>query len=92
MTDEITNATAGQIRAFVERVERLKEEIKGLNEDVSDVYKEVKGAGFDVKALKHIVSLRSKDQNEVQEFEAVVELYKDAIGMGFATRAPARAA
>ena len=79
--DDITSATAGQLRAFIERVERLHDERKDLGDDIKDVYAEAKSNGFDVKAIKHIVSLRSKDANEVKEFEEVVSLYKSAIGM-----------
>lgn len=70
-----------QLKAFVERVERLEEEKKALADDIRDVYAEAKGNGFDVKALRHIVKLRKLDVNERKEFEAIIETYMAALGM-----------
>ncbi len=81
MIDGITAATAQQLKSFVERIERLAEERKNIADDIKDVYAEARGNGYDTKAIKHIIAVRSKDSNEVQEFEAVVELYKSALGM-----------
>lgn len=85
-TAEVTDLTArrfakDQLKAFVERVERLEEEKKALSEDIRDVYAEAKGNGFDVKALRHIVALRKLDVNERKEHEAIVETYLAALGM-----------
>lgn len=81
-TDETSQTVAaGQLRAFIERIERLEEEIKSLNDDKRDVYAEMRGVGFDVKAAKTIVRLRRKDQAERQEEEAILDLYKAALGM-----------
>ena len=60
-------AAAGQLRAFVERIERLEEEKKTIGDDIKDVYSEAKGNGFDVKALRTIVRMRKQDANERAE-------------------------
>ena len=69
------------LKAFVERVERLEEEKKALGDDIRDVYKEAKGNGFDVKALRAIVKLRKQDVDERKEHEAILETYMMALGM-----------
>lgn len=69
-----------QIRAFIERVERLSEEKDNIAKDISEVWAEAKGNGFEVKVLKRIVNIR-KDQNSYQEQEAILELYMSALGM-----------
>lgn len=70
-----------QLKAFVERVERLDEEKKSIADDIRDVYAEAKGNGFDVKALRTIVRLRKQDAVERREHEAIVETYMHALGM-----------
>jgi len=70
-----------QLRAFVERVERLEEEKKAIAEDIRDVYAEAKGNGFDVKTLRVVVRLRKQDVNERKEQEAILETYLHALGM-----------
>lgn len=85
MADEVTDSAqtvaAGQLRAFIERIERLEEEKQSLADDIKDVYAEMKGTGFDTKAVRTIVRLRKKDQAERQEEEAILDLYKAALGM-----------
>ena len=85
MTD-IVNETAqtiaaGQLRAFIERVERLEEEKSTITDDIKDVYAEMKGQGYDTKAIRTIVRLRKKDAAERQEQEAMLDLYMSALGM-----------
>jgi uncharacterized protein (UPF0335 family) len=70
-----------QLKAFVERVERLEEEKKAIADDIRDVYAEAKGNGFDVKALRQIVRLRKQDPNERAEAETILETYMQALGM-----------
>ena len=70
-----------QLRAFVERVERLREERKAIDDDIKEVFSEAKGSGFSVPAIKHILKVRAEDQNERAEFEAVVDMYMAALGM-----------
>lgn len=72
---------AGQLRAFIERVERLEEEKKTISEDIREVYAEMKGTGFDTKAVRRLVALRKKDQAERQEAAAILALYAEALGM-----------
>ncbi|SON57224.1 hypothetical protein HDIA_3683 [Hartmannibacter diazotrophicus] len=72
---------AGQLKAFVERIERLEEEKKAIADDIKDVYGEAKGNGFDTKILKQVISLRKKDPAEREEQETILELYMAALGM-----------
>lgn len=84
MDDQAFNTdsvAADQLRAFVERIERVEEDIKERNADKSDIYKEAKMNGFDVKVLRKVVSLRRKDYAERQEEDAILELYLGALGM-----------
>ena len=70
-----------QLKAFIERVERLEEEKKTIADDIRDVYAEAKGNGFDVKALRTIVRLRKQDADERKEQETILETYMHALGM-----------
>lgn len=70
-----------QLRAFVQRIERLDEEAKALNDDRKDVYGEAKGCGFDVKILKRIIAIRRQDRDQRLEEEAILETYMQALGM-----------
>lgn len=70
-----------QLRAFIERIERLEEEKKSIADDIRDVYAEAKGNGYDVKVMRQIVRLRKQEAHERQEEEAILELYKHALGM-----------
>ena len=84
--DEITNETAqtvaaGQLRSFIERVERLEEDRQAIADDIKEVFAEMKGTGFDTKAVRTLIRLRKKDQAERQEEEAILDLYKAALGM-----------
>ncbi len=76
-----TRFAKDQLKAVVERVERLEEEKKALTDDIRDVYAEAKGHGFDVKALRSIVRLRKQDTDERKEQEAILETYMHALGM-----------
>ena len=73
-----------QIRAFIERIERLEEEKASIAGDIKEVYAEAKGNGFDTKVLRKIVSIRKQDHNERMEQEALLELYLTALGMATA--------
>ena len=70
-----------QLKALIERIERLEEEKKTISDDIRDVYAEAKAIGFDVKALRTIVRLRKQDADERKEQEAVLETYMHALGM-----------
>jgi uncharacterized protein (UPF0335 family) len=79
--EDSQTVAAGQLRAFIERIERLEEEKQTLAEDIKEVYAEAKGTGFDTKAVRTLIRLRKKDQAERQEEEAILDLYKAALGM-----------
>jgi uncharacterized protein (UPF0335 family) len=85
MADDITETSqtvaAGQLRALIERIERLEEEKKTIADDIKEVFAEAKGTGFDTKAMRTIIRLRKKDQAERQEEETILDLYKAALGM-----------
>jgi len=72
---------AGQLRSFIERVERIEEEKKALTADVREIYAEAKGHGFDVKVMRAVVRLRAMDKADRQEQEAVLDMYLSALGM-----------
>ena len=76
-----TRFAKDQLKAFVERIERLEEEKKTIADDIRDVYAESKANGFDVKALRSVVRLRKQDVNERNEQQAVLETYMHALGM-----------
>lgn len=80
-----------QIKTFVERVERLEEEIKALNGDKRDIYAEAKGRELNVKILKAVVAHRRKDPSDVAEHDALFTEYLAACGTAVATRAHAHA-
>jgi len=75
------SVAADQLKAFIERIERLEEEKQGIAGDIKDVFAEAKGNGFDVKVMRKILSLRKRDYAERQEEEAILELYMQALGM-----------
>ena len=70
-----------QLRAFIERIERMEEEKEAITADIKEIYAEAKGNGFDTKILRKIISLRKRDANERMEQEALLELYMSALGM-----------
>lgn len=78
MTEEVA---ADRLRLLIERIERLEEEKKAFSDDIKDVYIEAKSAGFDTKAMKRVISLRKKEKAERDAEEAMVEIYKDALGL-----------
>jgi uncharacterized protein (UPF0335 family) len=73
---------AGQLRAFIERIERVNEDIDALSDDRKEIFAEARAMGFDCKAIRTLVRLRKKDEAERQEEEAILDLYKAALGMG----------
>jgi uncharacterized protein (UPF0335 family) len=76
-----TRFAKDQLRAFIERVERLEEEKKTISDDIRDVYAEAKGNGYDVKALRTVVRLRKQDKDERMEQQAILDTYLHALGM-----------
>ncbi|TWA71884.1 uncharacterized protein (UPF0335 family) [Azospirillum baldaniorum] len=78
---DVGGIAADRLRSFVERIERLEEEKRGLQDDVKEVYAEAKGTGFDTKIIRQIIRLRKMDKADRQEQEAILDLYKEALGM-----------
>ena len=76
-----TRFAKDQLKAFIERVERLEEEKKALSDDIRDVYAESKANGFDIKALRAVVRLRKQDAQERNEQQLILETYMNALGM-----------
>ncbi len=75
------NVSAEQLRLFIERIETLEEEKKGIADDIKDVYAEAKGTGFDTKTMKAIVRLRKMEASARAEAEALLDTYKTALGL-----------
>jgi uncharacterized protein (UPF0335 family) len=72
---------AEQLRLFIERIERLEEEKKGMADDIRDVYAEAKSNGYDTKTMRGVVRLRKMEKHHRDEAEAMMELYLAALGM-----------
>lgn len=82
--DEATvqyKVTAGELRQFVERYERLEAEKKDIADQQKEVLAEARARGYDIRVLKKLIALRKRDSAEVSEEEAILELYKQALGM-----------
>ncbi len=75
------NVSAEQLRLFIERIERMEEDKKGIADDIKDVYAEAKGTGFDTKTMRAIVRLRKMEKAARQEAEALLDTYKTALGL-----------
>ena len=72
---------ADQLRLFIERIERLEEEKKGIADDIKDVYAEAKATGYDTKTMRQVIKLRNMETHDRQEAEALLETYKAALGI-----------
>ncbi|MCL6684742.1 DUF2312 domain-containing protein [Sphingomonas alba] len=72
---------ADQLRLFIERVERLEEEKKGISDDIKDVYAEAKANGYDTKTMRKVVALRRLETHVRQEADALLETYRNALGL-----------
>ncbi|HEU0221510.1 MAG TPA: DUF2312 domain-containing protein [Paracoccaceae bacterium] len=73
--------TTGELRQFVERYERLDQEKRDIADQQKEVMAEAKARGYDTRALRKIIALRRRDPQEVTEEEAIVQLYREALGM-----------
>lgn len=80
-TDAAYGVAAGELKQFVERVERLEGEKKDIAEQIKEVMAEAKGRGYDTKVLRKVIALRKRDKDDLAEEEAVLEMYKAALGM-----------
>lgn len=78
---EETGIPASELRSFIERIERLEGEKTAISDDIKDVFTELKGRGYDAKAIRTILKLRKLDASEREEQEAIVELYLSALEM-----------
>ncbi|RYD29946.1 MAG: DUF2312 domain-containing protein [Sphingomonadales bacterium] len=78
MSDSVS---AEQLRLFIERIERLEEEKKGIADDIKDVYAEAKSTGFDTKTMRAIVRLRRMEKHHRDEADALLETYRNALGL-----------
>ena len=76
-----TGIAADRLRSLVERIERLEEERKALGGDIRDIYAEAKSAGFDVKVLRQLISIRRREPADVEEQETLLDVYRRALGM-----------
>lgn len=81
--DKAEAVAADQLKSFVERLERLEEEKSTIADDMKDVYAEAKANGFDVKVLRQVIRIRKQDKAEREEMEAILDLYMQALGMGY---------
>lgn len=81
LIDVVGGNSAEQLRLFIERVERLEEEKKGILDDIRDVYSELKANGYDTRTTREIVRLRKLESHTRQEREALLETYKAALGL-----------
>ena len=79
--DDAYRVGADELRQFIERIERLETEKKGIADQVKEVFAESKARGYDQKALREIIRIRKRDSDEVAEQEAVVAMYREALGI-----------
>lgn len=80
-SNDAYNVTADELRQFIERFERLESEKKDVVEQQKELMAEAKGRGYDTKVMKKVVALRKREPDEIAEEEAVLEMYKQALGM-----------
>ena len=73
--------TAEELRQFIERVERLEQEKKDIAEQVKEVMAEAKGRGYDTKVMRKVIALRKREADDIAEEEAILDMYKEALGM-----------
>jgi uncharacterized protein (UPF0335 family) len=75
------NVAADQLRLFIERIERLEEEKKGIADDIREIYSEAKANGYDTKTMRQVVRLRRLETHVRQEADALLETYRSALGL-----------
>ena len=82
LSDSVTESVASQeLRQFIERIERLEAEKKDIADSIKEVMAEAKGRGYDTKVMRKVISLRKRDANDIAEEEAILDMYKAALGM-----------
>jgi uncharacterized protein (UPF0335 family) len=80
MTD-VGGIAGDRLKSFVERIERLEEEKRAIVEDIREVFIEAKGVGFDVTIMREVLKLRRMDKDDLDEREALIDVYQRALGM-----------
>ena len=75
------NVTADELRQFIERAEQLASEKKDVAEQEKELFAEAKGRGYDTKVMRKVIALRKRKPDEIAEEEAIIEMYKSALGM-----------
>jgi uncharacterized protein (UPF0335 family) len=78
---DVGGVAGAQLKSFIERIERLEDEKRALGEDIKEVYAEAKGTGFEPKIMRQLIRIRKMDNNERDEQESLLDLYKRALGM-----------
>lgn len=78
---EPTNITADELRQFIERAEQLEAEKRDVGEQEKELFAEAKGRGFDTKVMRKIIAMRRRKPDDIAEEEAILEIYKNALGM-----------
>ena len=78
---DVGGIAGDRLKSFVERIERLEEERKALSNDIKEVYAEAKGTGFDTKIMRQVIRLRRMDKDDLDEQDALIDVYKRALGM-----------
>jgi len=78
---DVGGIAADRLKSFIERIERLEQEKQALAADIKEVYAEAKSSGFDTRIMRQIVRLRKRDQDELDEEETLLDVYKRALGM-----------
>lgn len=73
--------TADELRQFIERYERLESEKKDIAEQMKEVMAEAKGRGYDTAVMRKVISLRKREPDDIAEEEAVLDMYREALGM-----------
>ena len=73
--------TGDELRKFIERIERLEAEKKDLIEQQKEVMSEAKGRGYDTRVIRKLIGMRKRDQADIAEEEAILDMYKQALGM-----------
>ena len=81
VTDSTTTVAAAELRQFIERFERLEAEKKDIADAQKEVMAEAKGRGYDTKVMRKVIALRKRDKDDIAEEEAVLDMYKQALGM-----------
>ena len=81
MTDNSDTVAAGELKQFIEQYEQLEAEKKDVTEQQKEIMSEAKARGYDTKVMKKVIALRKRDRDDIAEEEAILDMYKAALGM-----------